>query len=597
MIAVPAFLVLVLVFAAFGDRLARLLGLAPGPAVERVSLSFSLSIGALTLLVFLLAAFHALTRWTCLGVAVLMGGAGAGPLRDGLRGLRAWPWRAWLWPAGRLDRILTLASAAFLGLGFLTALAPPTGLDAGVYHFAIPKLVVQSGGLVPREDVWIHKFGGFYMVYSFGMALGGEILAKLLAFGVAAAGVGLVAAVADRLRSGSGRAAAFILLATPISAGYLGYEYLELPILTYVLVSMLAILRGAEARAWTGVACAFAGLALSIKPSAFAVGILVPVSIGLMLKRDRAAGLVAASASGAAFGLAAGFWALWNYATTKSLIFKYPPTEPGAVDTVEDFPIGPGILRFLGKLATTGFYWTDSAGPLIIASLVGFGIFLRKSESRSALALCLVSLLAYVGGLCLASPWHLYSEFGPRYIAPCLVGFGVPVAAQFVSWARERPGPLRTAVVLALLLPAVPLLFLKAGKTAVAAPAALGLERRSAYLSKKVETFAACELLNNDPSPDVKVLFVAVRPYYLDRPYVWIPYTGGVPFLRGVKTREDFLRRVREEKITHVLYEPAVSRARFFADPDALFGAPFRELGRWPWKKDQSVRLYEVENR
>ena len=95
----------------------------------------------------------------------------------------------------------------------------------------------------------------------------------------------------------------------------------------------------------------------------------------------------------------------------------------------------------------------------------------------------------------------------------------------------------------------------------------------------------------------MKVLFVAIRPYYLDRPYVWIPYTGGVPFLRGVKTREAFLNRVREQRITHVLWEPSSSRDAWFADPDTLFGAPFREIGRWPWKQDQSVRLFELENR
>ena len=53
---------------------------------------------------------------------------------------------------------------------------------------------------------------------------------------------------------------------------------------------------------------------------------------------------------------------------------------------------------------------------------------------------------------------------------------------------------------------------------------------------------------------------------------------------------------MRDLKITHVLYEPSVTRDRWFADPDALFGPPFREIGRWPWKQNESVRLYELEN-
>jgi hypothetical protein len=160
---------------------------------------------------------------------------------------------------------------------------------------------------------------------------------------------------------------------------------------------------------------------------------------------------------------------------------------------------------------------------------------------------------------------------------------------------RERPGPLRTAVLLALLLPAAPLLVLKGGKAAVAAPAAVGLESRSAYLGKKVETFAACEVLNRLPDPNVKVLFAGVRPYYLDRPFVWIPYLGPNAFLGGVTTREEFVRRVREQGITHILHEPGGFRVAPFLESDGLSGPPFREIGRWPWKYDKTVRLYAVE--
>jgi len=70
-IAVPVFLLLVPIFLAFGDRLARLSGLRPGPLVERLSLSFVISVGAVTLVVFGLAVVQALSRWTGLAVAAV----------------------------------------------------------------------------------------------------------------------------------------------------------------------------------------------------------------------------------------------------------------------------------------------------------------------------------------------------------------------------------------------------------------------------------------------------------------------------------------------------------------------------------------------
>jgi len=594
-IALPAACVLVVVLIGFGDRLARILGLAPGPVIERLSLGLILSTGVVTLSVFACAWGHVLSRWTCLALVLAMAAFGFGAVLRGARQLKTVPWTALVWPASIPDRILALFSTGFVATGLLMALAPPTGMDTGVYHFTIPKLILNSGGLVPRDDVWIHKSGGFYMVYCLGMALGGEIVAKLLGFAVSMAGVGLSAAIAERLRPGTGRLAAFIGLATPFSVGYLGYEYLELPILSYVAASALALFRASESPAWTILACALAGFGVSTKPSAFAVAMLVPIALGDLLRRHRARGAAPAAAGLLAFGLAAGFWSLWNYVSTGSFVYRYPGSAFDEGGAAGEASLWRGALKMLAHLGTVGIYWVDSAGPFIIAGLAGNFIFLRTVKQRGPALLCAACVVLYGTVLSVLWPAILDTGFVPRYLAPVLIGLGGPAAAIFAGWAREQSGPLRIAVLTALILPAVPLLGLKAGKAAVAAPAALGLESRSAYLSKKIETFQACERLNALPEPDVRVLFVAVRPYYLDRPYVWIPYSGGVPFLRGVKTREDFLRRIREERITHVVYEPAPSRDPWFGDPDALFAAPFRELGRWPWKQSGTVRLYAVE--
>ena len=596
MIALPAFLVLLTVFLSFGDRLARVLRLQPGPLLERLSLSWVLSTGVATLAVVLLAVFHAASTWSCLALAAAMAVASVGSARTLLGELRKANWREAWRTADRLDRILVVLIGLFLAGGLVMALAPPTGMDTGIYHFTIPKVIVQNRGLVPRNDIWIHKSGGFYMIYVLGMTLGGEIVAKLMAFAMAAAGAGLCGAVAERLRAGTGRLAMFILLSTPLSAGYLGYEYLELPVLTYLLAGLLAIQRGPEGRTWTVLACGLTGLALSTKPSAFAAAILVPASLGLMVLRDRTRALPAVVASLALLAATTGFWSAWNYATTGSLSYRYGGTAMDSAGiAVVPKPWWAGIANQLGILSTLGFYWTDSSGPLIVAGLVGFAVFLWKRERKLAFLLWAGSVAGYLGVLAVAAPPYLWTGFGARYLAPCMVGFGAPIAAQFVGWVRERPGMLRTAVIAALLLPAAPLLILKAGKAAVAAPAAAGIESRSSYLGKKIETFAACETLNRLPDPNVKVLFAATRPYYLDRPFVWIPYIGPNAFYGDMKTADDFVRRVREQGITHVLAEPGGFRAAPFIEAEALPRAPFREIGRWPWKVDQWVRLYAVD--
>jgi hypothetical protein len=594
-IALVAFLVLLVVLLSFGERLAGLAGIRPGPLLERLSFSWALSTGGVTLLVFGMAALHAVTPWSLLGLLGLLGLVSLGAARDLFRRLSEVAWGEVLGRPRGLDRLLLAGVGLFLAGGMVMALAPPTGMDTGIYHFTIPKVILQNRGLVSRDDIWIHKSGGYYMIYVLGMALGGEITAKLLAFATALAGVGLCAAVADRLRAGSGLLAAFILLSTPLSAGYLGYEYLELPVLTYLSAALLAILRGSEGRIWTLLACGLTGLAVSTKPSAFAAAVLAPVSLGMMLARDRGRAVPAALGALVLLAVTSGFWLVWNYASTGMLIYRYAGVSLGSDRPPASGPLWLGVAKLAGYLATSGVYWTDSAGPLIPLGLAGFAFFLWKRASPLPFLLAGGSVAGYAGCLLIGAPDYLFTGFGARYLAPCVIGFGVPVAAQFVAWVRESSGLLRTAVLLALFLPAAPLLVLKAGKVAVAAPAAIGLESRSAYLGKKIETFAACERLNSLSDPGVKVLFAGVRPYYLDRPFVWVPYLGPNPFFQGVTTWDAFVLRLRERGITHVLYEPGGFHGAPFVEAHE-FGPPtFREIGRWPWKYDRSVRLYEVQ--
>jgi hypothetical protein len=586
----------VLVLLSFGDRLARAAGLSPGGTVERLSLALVLSLGTVTLVVFAMAWSHLLSRGTGLALMAVLAAVGFGSMREGVRSIRSTPWKELVWPSVPQDRLPALFCTAFIVTGLVMAMAPPTGMDTGVYHFTIPKLILQNGGLVSRDDVWIHKSGGFYMVTCLGMALGGEIPAKLLGFAAALAAVGLTASISERRRPGTAWTAAFLVLSTPFCAGQLGYEYLDLPVFAYAAASALALTRASEGSAWTVIACALAGFGLSTKSSAFATALLVPAALLDLFQRHGRRAFVPATAGLAAFVAAAGFWSAWNYASTGSLFFKY---SNSVVDDrgifLQTEPVWRSVLRALGELTTSGQYWIDSCGPFLLAALVGFVLFVRTPAHRRLLMLFAAGIAFYFVVVVTFSPSLLQAGFTVRYLAPILLVFGIPAAAAFAVWARDAGRPLHFAILAALFLPAAAVLALKTGKAAVAAPAALGLESRSSYLARKIETFEACERLNALPDPDVRVLFVAVRPYYLDRPYLWIPYADRSVFLKGVKTREDFLRRIREERITHVVWEPAPMRDPGFADPDALFGPPFREIGRWPWKGSETVRLYSVD--
>jgi len=87
-----------------------------------------------------------------------------------------------LWQGrGLLARALGLGSALILLASLGMALAPPVKFDALVYHLALPRYYLNTGGLVPWEGAW---FWGMpqtgEMLYAWAMALAGDRAAACL---------------------------------------------------------------------------------------------------------------------------------------------------------------------------------------------------------------------------------------------------------------------------------------------------------------------------------------------------------------------------------------------------------------------------------
>jgi hypothetical protein len=599
LVAVPVFALLLLVFWSFGDRVLRAMGLRTEGALERFALPTTLSLGAVTLAVFGLAVARQVTWISCLALAAAMAALSIPELRANLRtlreGVRALPWKTVLWPRGGWQSWATWMSGIVVLLGAVQALAPVTGMDTGMFHFAAVKMMVREHGLLAAPDDWFHRTGGYYMVYLFGMALEGEGLARLFSFLASPLALLLAGATSERLRPGTGRIAASIIALSPLFSGFTGYQYLELSMLLYLTGALLAFTRyqANGTRGWAVLAAALLGFAMGVKITSFPILVFVIPLVLAAVRREGPRAWALVLIGMATFAVPAGFWPVWNWATTGSFVHGYllQAFEDAAArmgpDTSQWFP---QLLVALGSVVTTSEYWIDSAGPFVIAGIVGALIFRKPAESRlpATLVLCAVAFYLFVLVVRLRS--YLWVDAHARYLGPSLLGFGTLAAAPFMDWMRSGPRAVRIALIAGLLLPAVPLIVLKAGKAAVATPVVLGLESRSHYLGKKIETYEACEILNALPDPQVRVFFVARRPYYLDRPMQ--PYGFAV----GFRSRDEMIRRVREAGITHVLYEPAESSHAWLKDPDATFGSkPFVELRRWPWKQRDWVRLYAVE--
>src|SRR5262245_12678371 len=185
----------------------RGLGLRTEGAVERFAFSTTLSLGVLTLAIFALAVARQVTWVSCLALAALMAAVSFRELLANLRtvrdGVRSVSWKRVLWPPADGASWAAWLSGIIVVLGAVQALAPVTGMDTGMFHFAAVKMMVREHGLLTVPDDWYHRTGGYYMVYLFGMALEGEGIARLLSFLVSPLALLLAGATAERLRPGT----------------------------------------------------------------------------------------------------------------------------------------------------------------------------------------------------------------------------------------------------------------------------------------------------------------------------------------------------------------------------------------------------------
>src|SRR5579872_1145405 len=132
------------------------------------STCLALGAGATAVAVTLAAAAGVLTvplLWTIQGGVVALTIRGARDLRRHATPALL-PWRASTWPR-------RLAAAALLVVGaatLLAALAPPSSMDATVYHLRVPREFLRAGRWVPLPEV-VQSFQPLYVEMLFGHAM------------------------------------------------------------------------------------------------------------------------------------------------------------------------------------------------------------------------------------------------------------------------------------------------------------------------------------------------------------------------------------------------------------------------------------------
>ncbi len=234
--------------------------------VERVALECGLGLGLISTIMLILGMVGLLTPLVLWGIIVILGVIG-------LKGMRGWLADCWslareIRPATSWARFLALFLFLSLTTALLLALAPPTAWDSLMYHLVGPKDYLADGRILAHtENHYLGFPEGVEILFTLTMGLlGRDTVPVHFLFGVLA----LLAAGGITRRYADEEAGwlAMVLLMSSYSIWLLfGWAYVDLGVMAYALLALIAITRWRETQSekWLLLAGVFAGLLLGVK--------------------------------------------------------------------------------------------------------------------------------------------------------------------------------------------------------------------------------------------------------------------------------------------------------------------------------------------
>ncbi len=489
-------------------------------------------------------------------------------------------------PASRFASLnLGVVIAANL-LAAIAVLAPITSWDAGVAHLAVPAAHARAGVIgLDEGNVYSAYPQLLHAVFAVSYSVDGER-------GVAAIGwmlcvLSCCAVYALGKRAGgeiAGAVAAALFASSPIYSAQAGTVAIDVPFAGFVAGSLVALLTWSESKNLHVllVSGLIAGAACGIRHTGYLVIVFLALWIvtAPLPARWRSLSVFAASAA-----FASAPWWLRSWLLVGNPLYPLLTGvfgDGGIPDVQVTAPLQHETARAAGVIDALTFPWRILMHP---DQFDGW----QASPGGLTLALGVVGVL--VGGpvarrLGAFSLGGIVAIYMVQRLARYLLPFFMPLhVLSGVAVARLQP--LRKPIAALLAFSYIYGLLLAAGMMHFKLPAAIGLESREDYLTRRVERYPAFAWANRNLREDATVLTLDPRGYYL-RPHT---FTNLAALARiANKSPEDQLAWMKRHEIRYIL----VPEAYVEASP------VFREWGITPliasWRSapDRFVPVYDA---
>jgi hypothetical protein len=463
--------------------------------------------------------------WTVL--AITEGRAMVGGWRPAWR--RHSPWTLLLGSGLIIAVILTLVGT----------LAPPTSLDALVYHLRVPREYLRAGRIVALSDD-VHSFQPLYveMLFAFGMVIRDDILSALLHWLLGIGAALTAVAWARRLGARSPMVAVAIFAVSPLIVWESTSSFIDLGLTLFASLGLLWATRSDLDPASVGLAAVFAGLAAGSKFTGCAMAALIGGVAFACDLPDRRRAAFRFLAIGTVAAAVASPWYLRNAILTGNPLYPLGNRVLGLpVELLSNWTYGYG--RDLLHLLSSPFdlIWRGEVfdlgwafGPVYLA-LVPIGLLFNRQRQIHRIA---------AGVLFVFWVFWFYSSPQTRLLLPILP-LGAGMAAAGFDALDDSGRWTRLAAQLTVLVSAAVGLATACVVVAGTAKVVSGAESRATYLRRMALDYVAYEQINRLLGPDAR------------------PAVEGAPSLYYLQPRGTLVRNVEPSALaarglTHLIW-------------------------------------------
>ena len=502
-----------------------------------------------------------------------------------------------------------LAAAALVTVVLITLnLLPPFARDELTHHLAIPELYLKHGRAVTIPFAEQSYFPmQLTILYTPLLAQGWESLPKQLhmLFGLGAVSI-LYLYLIEKVSPAIAAFTAILVLTTPTFVTLATSAYVDLGLLFFSTVSIIALLRWSETDRISLLATAgfAAGCAGAVKYNGY-LTIVVALAGAIALAPNKSPRILIRNAL--VFGLAAGLplvpWMVRNYLDTGNPMFPLmrgmlggpPRPDSPSVDifTRRRFLYNESWLEVM----TTPFraFVTGRNGdparfdgvfnPLLLLGFAALWIG-RRSQPKKFLTLAAFALLLLV---------FLLTTFRSRYAIASLVPLAVLTAYALDELHRSRPQADRAIAALGAAALAFNLWHFGLYWNDVSPLGYLsGRESRSDFITRFVPEFPLSEYASQHlpPGATVYLAFLGQRGYYWKCSYTYDFYYSGTSIrdaVRAAETPEEVARELKRTGISHIA-AAAPLLGRFLKED-----LTEKEMSRWAEFATRHLRLIRTQ--